>query len=318
MVHKTRLLIVSERQDFHAQLVNRVFDATASGKSFLLEWDKVGGQPSIAWEPAKLARLLCFEDRRVDPGDLDVIWWRRTGAAQELRPLDDEHGVLVDRCCSTAIEGLLQATFPGIWVSEPSATERAANKLVQLDAAMQVGLDVPRTCISNDPAVVRAFAEQCGNVVVKSLHPAEGVALFTRPLPAEPLPDKSVLAAPTIFQERIDGTRHLRVNCFGDRVFPFEIRSSHLDWRGKLADAEVRPAELSVEIASRLVDLQSRLGLAMSIHDLKIAQDGRVFWLEVNPQGQFLFLQGLTGVDLAAEFVSFLHSCGLTHRRGCV
>jgi hypothetical protein len=29
-------------------------------------------------------------------------------------------------------------------------------------------------------------------------------------------------------------------------------------------------------------------------------------WLELNPQGQFLFVEGLTGVDLAGPFSEFL------------
>ena len=34
---------------------------------------------------------------------------------------------------------------------------------------------------------------------------------------------------------------------------------------------------------------------------------GRPVWLELNPQGQFLFVQGLTGLDLTAGFADFLY-----------
>jgi hypothetical protein len=33
---------------------------------------------------------------------------------------------------------------------------------------------------------------------------------------------------------------------------------------------------------------------------------GELVWLEVNPQGQFLFLQGITGMPLAEHFADFL------------
>jgi hypothetical protein len=47
------------------------------------------------------------------------------------------------------------------------------------------------------------------------------------------------------------------------------------------------------------------LNLRMGIFDLKVSDDGPV-WLEVNPQGQFLFLEGITGVDLTTLFAKFL------------
>ena len=34
------------------------------------------------------------------------------------------------------------------------------------------------------------------------------------------------------------------------------------------------------------------LGLRMGILDLKLGPDGELVWLEINPQGQFTFLEG--------------------------
>ena len=48
------------------------------------------------------------------------------------------------------------------------------------------------------------------------------------------------------------------------------------------------------------------LDLRMGVVDLKLDPDGRPVWLELNPQGQFLFVQGLTGLDLTAGFADFL------------
>ena len=48
--------------------------------------------------------------------------------------------------------GTLRTAFRGRWVSDPEATRRAENKLVQLVAAKAAGFRVPRTLVSNDPA----------------------------------------------------------------------------------------------------------------------------------------------------------------------
>lgn len=109
----------------------------------------------------------------------------------------------------------------------------------------------------------------------------------------------------------MEGTRHLRVNCFGDKVIAFEIESEALDWRPALADCYVRRVALHDELQGQLVTLQNELGLSMSIHDLKVRPNGEVVWFELNPQGQFLFLQGLTGDDLAGEFTQYLVRVGM-------
>jgi hypothetical protein len=46
----------------------------------------------------------------------------------------------------------------------------------------------------------------------------------------------------------------------------------------------------------------------MGIVDLKETPDGELVWLEVNPQGQFLFLESLTGQPLASYFADYLLS----------
>jgi hypothetical protein len=48
------------------------------------------------------------------------------------------------------------------------------------------------------------------------------------------------------------------------------------------------------------------LGLEMGIVDIKETPDGEFVWLEVNPQGQFLFLEGLTGEPLTDYFTDYL------------
>jgi glutathione synthase/RimK-type ligase-like ATP-grasp enzyme len=50
----------------------------------------------------------------------------------------------------------------------------------------------------------------------------------------------------------------------------------------------------------------NRLGLEMGVIDLKETADGELVWLEVNPQGQFLFLEPLTKLNLADHFADYL------------
>ena len=58
------------------------------------------------------------------------------------------------------------------------------------------------------------------------------------------------------------------------------------------------------------------LGLRMGILDLKLGPDGELVWLEINPQGQFTFLEGMgSGIRLSRPFCDFLRAEALTSQR---
>jgi hypothetical protein len=44
----------------------------------------------------------------------------------------------------------------------------------------------------------------------------------------------------------------------------------------------------------------------MGVVDLKLGQDGVPYWLELNPQGQFLFVEALSGIPLTLACANFL------------
>jgi hypothetical protein len=49
------------------------------------------------------------------------------------------------------------------------------------------------------------------------------------------------------------------------------------------------------------------LDLRMGVFDLKLTPGGELVWLEINPQGQFLFIEGLSELkltDLLADFLA--------------
>jgi hypothetical protein len=83
-------------------------------------------------------------------------------------------------------------------LNSPRALAELEYPAHRLAALRRAGAPVPRTLISNDPDAVRAFLAEVPGVVVRSLM---GDAPATEPPPDAPLE----LAAPTLFQQRLDG-----------------------------------------------------------------------------------------------------------------
>jgi len=92
---------------------------------------------------------------------------------------------------------------------------------------------------------------------------------------------------------------------FGDEVHTARIRSRELDWR--LAnDQQVEPVATDADLAVQLRAVTHALGLRMGVFDLKVRPDGHPIFLEVNPQGQFLFVEGMSDMPLTQAFCRFL------------
>jgi glutathione synthase/RimK-type ligase-like ATP-grasp enzyme len=274
----------------------------------IIEVDRLSGASDLTWSlTAGSGRLPALDDP-VDPSRARVVWWRRVNRpAVSPSPLDDEPAAdLVANDCSAALQGVLLTEFGGVWLDHPWAIRAAELKLVQLRAAQKVGLSIPRTVVTQNPAVVASFVECVGDAIVKPVGGTKLVPLLTARLRRDELfaDERAVTVAPAIYQELLRGDVHLRVHCFGHTVIGVAIASAELDWRADPQRLAV-PWTIDDDLADKLRRLCQALGLRMGIVDLKLV-DGQPVFLEINPQGQFLFAEGESGVDLTTPFAAFL------------
>jgi glutathione synthase/RimK-type ligase-like ATP-grasp enzyme len=311
--HPCSIAIVTFADDLHALVIQDRLRSMPDTQCVIIEVDRLSDHAhGLSWRaPVERPRFTMptRDGDRLDATSLDAIWFRRSNHPQrDLPPLADvAHAEVVNRSCATTLLGGLLTSFAGAWVSRPEATSSAENKLVQLQAAQAAGFSIPRTLVSQDPQAIRTFcAELPGAAVIKTVRGTPHSQLFTVRVTQDHLADEDALRiCPTIFQEYVPGSRHLRVLCCGSRAYAVMIKTERLDWRLDL-DTPIMPVQLETNLERRLADVLERLGLRMGVADLKITPDGDPVWLELNPQGQFLFIEGLTSMDLTGPFCDFL------------
>jgi hypothetical protein len=306
-----RVAIFTRANDFHAYAIQHTLRARGIGCG-IVETDALAGSGGLSWSTeGEAPAVLPDEDGdRIPVADLDLVWWRRlTGEPQIPESVRDEAARdLVASDCRATLVGLALNEFRGRWVSHPEATRLAENKLIQLDVAKRVGLRLPRTLVSQDPEAVRKFCrDQDYRVVVKTVAGTRMTPVMAGAVSPEILSSDSEIAlSPAIYQALVPGSEHLRICCFGDQTHTALLRTERLDWRYPL-DADAEPYELDHSITRRLQLMLEGLNLRMGIFDMKIDPGGgEPAWLEVNPQGQFLFLQGMCEMPLTEVFTDFL------------
>lgn len=263
-------------------------------------------------------RLLAFpeEDRAVDLDRVAALWNRRFDIGGRL-PGDMDRQL---RAASVAearrVIFSLMGTLPCFHLDPRPNIDQGTNKHLQLQIAQRVGLLIPRTLITNDPAAVRSFASACDHRIITKMQESFAIyehgeerVVFTNPVSEEDLADLTGLAlCPMQFQERLDKALELRVTVVGSAVFAFAIDSqasenARHDWRkdGLALVDRWEPCSLPAEVQAALLRLMDALGLNYGAADLILTPDGRHIFLEVNPVGEFFWLDRLCDHAISRE-----------------
>jgi hypothetical protein len=194
-------------------------------------------------------------------------------------------------------------------------------KMTQLAAAAQAGFEVPDTLVTTDPEEFLDFrARHDGRVVTKVIEQigfrmhTSGFVRFTERVTTRSLGYVDAIRfCPVIVQPVLPKALELRVTVVGDQVFAAELASqAHRrtadDWRRARDIRAVphRPHALPARQAAACARLTRQLGLNFGAIDLVVTPDGRYVFLEVNADGEFLWVESLTGLPISESLCDLL------------
>ena len=304
------ILIVSNSEDVHARHIVKQLQQRGSDVICLSRAD-FGKQTSMTFHPDEERGVIVLANgTKISSNDVSVVWYRRPGSVRVVPEITDE----LDRSFAEnewlqALDAFFNVAFRRI--VSPPVKQRTATKPVQLSRAFHAGLRVPETLITNDPEEALAFvARHHGAIVHKAMTAPPHQFIDTRAWDIEAERHISdLLLCPTMFQERIFGPADVRTTVVGEQLFSACIQTArgHADVDSRLdADAPCAPYELPRDIELAILRLMEDLGLVFGTVDLKIADNGEHVFLEVNPQGQFLYMEILTGLPISKALVDFL------------
>jgi hypothetical protein len=121
-------------------------------------------------------------------------------------------------------------------------------------------------------------------------------------------------ACPVILQEYIPKKLELRITVVGKKIFPCAIYSQEaqghgmVDYRGHEDEVRHEVYKLPAEIEEKCFALLRELGLQYGSIDMIVTPDEEYFFLEINSNGQFLWVQEKTGMPIAEAVADLLMS----------
>ncbi|MFF3258716.1 ATP-grasp ribosomal peptide maturase [Streptomyces sp. NPDC002932] len=264
--------------------------------------------------PAPMVGHVRTTSRTTDLTQVRSIYWRRP-VWPAFAHLEDNDARFASAQVRYGLGGTLYAVDGPLWVNHPLRNNAADYKPAQLAAAQRLGLRVPPTLVTNDPDAARAFVADHGRVIFKTLrwtpYERDGVPVtgWAEPVTADEI-DESVCVTPHLFQARVDKTADVRVLVVGRCVFAVRIDSGLLDWRRDYSALSYTVVDLPDPVSKALQACLDYFGLVSGSFDLAVDRTGGLWWLELNPNGQWGWLEESTGLGMSAAFADLLTQGG--------
>lgn len=320
-----KFLIPTEPDDTHAILVKIALEKLEHHVSFLFTADQPTLQKnSIFIDNQRYQWQSVDEETALFADHYDVVWWRR--ARRPYLPKQMVHVkdyAFVSRENTLFFESFTSNLAPDAWwINRKEAAYRANFKLLQLKIASECGFLIPTTLCSNDPQEIKQFIHayeqegvvykpMCSHFWFESQHTK---ITYTARVKSQYLPKQPVLqAVPGIFQVEIKKKFELRITCFGQYLVAAKLHSQQhsdgmIDWRAiHHARMLVEPFELPEEIAQAIRLFMQRMGLVFGALDMIVTPENEYIFLEVNEQGQFLWLEEFSSdfkmLDIFIQFM---------------
>jgi ATP-grasp ribosomal peptide maturase len=257
-------------------------------------------------------------DCSVDLADIRSVYVRRPTEFVFPASMTDAEQRFAAREARRGIGGLLMS-LPCSWVNHPSRVADAEYKPFQLAIAAACGLTVPRTVVTNVPGDAGEHRAFLGSPVVYKTLASAVVAdgqqpsiIYTTDVTGANMADNRVALTAHQFQQRIPKVRDVRATVVGSRVFAANIltdsdtASGLLDWRSDYASLRYEPTSLPPEVETSLLALTSRLGLSFAAADFVVTEGDQHYFVDLNPGGQWGWIQEATGLPIAAAIAAQL------------
>jgi hypothetical protein len=316
------IVITAPEDDFHAFVVCHVLREQYEIDCRIVDLSAFPSAARFSLEIGSRGQQIRYDGSGggIDWDDVTAVWWRRP----HPRDPGDANGVpqstarFIARERTSLITSIFDRPTARV-VNRPQSQLLASCKGTQLLAAQELAVPIPASLITNSRDEAAEFRQRHPRCVYKALTWRDDSKLIaTEKLTGAELDDAAAFqAAPVIVQELLPPGEDIRVNIFGDEVYAAEKTVESIDGR---LDAQLwREHTLPGGLGSKLVRLLGALGLDYGCADLRRLPDGRYFFLEVNPAGQFLMVERDTKQPLVESLCRLLtrapREATGTHRR---
>jgi len=311
------ILIISTSDDEHIAMVTRHLDAE---KVVCLFTDEIINNTLLTLSPDQL--VIKLSAKVIPLNTITSVWYRKPKPVS-AKFEDTNVNQFITREWQMFLHSLYACIHDAFWVN-PIPSNTAANaKLYQLQVARKIGFAIPETIFTNNKQDALKFAQKHQSVALKVIDQvivtrqnAERY-MYTKKLSYTELQSLDGFnLSPVIIQEYIPKAYEIRATCVGEQIFSCRIDSqgdeeSLADWRnGKISQLKHALINLPGMIETQIKAMMKHFNLQFGAFDILVAPDNRYVFLELNPNGQWAWIEILTKIPIGHAIAQLLQQNG--------
>lgn len=316
------ILLVTSKEDVTTDLVVDRLN-NAGDDYYRFNTEELSKTIKVVFEPNKkrLVLLDTNKSRLIDLATVKSVYFRRPkipSAPPDL-PIGEQHFVMNE--IANTLEGIYKYLDDKFWISNVYAIRQAENKLYQQLIAHNFGFITPKSIVTDDYEEALKFLQAHNECIVKPVKSgfvsdaSNPKVIFTSLITKD---DTSVLEriaeCPTYFQEHIKKAADIRVTVIGSSIFSAKIHSqafenTRIDWRkGENVNLQYEAIDLEPKMNEACINLTRVLGLQFGALDFILDDEGNYVFLEINPNGQWGWIQYRLNYNISGTIASLLRN----------
>ncbi|MCM2314035.1 MAG: hypothetical protein NDJ92_02645 [Thermoanaerobaculia bacterium] len=251
----------------------------------------------------------------VSADEVDHVWLRRPKFIEVAVGGDPAERLHVANEWSEAIEGYLAHIPVERWMNHPTRNVLASHKMEQLTRAAAFGLNVPRTIVTQSPESVRTcWKDADGRLIAKPLasgflerDDGKHTSIYTtRVRELDGASAESIRICPTLFQEEITKAFDVRLTWVDGHACAVALHRENASEpdvrRDNMRAVTYRVITIPADVERNLGELLRWYGLRFAAVDFGVTDEGRWVFFEINPNGQWAWLDLVGATALWEDF----------------
>lgn len=240
--------------------------------------------------------------------DIHSIYYRKPSLPKLNGYEEKYHSYMYNEMLST-IKGITEV-FDGICLSKPSILNKSENKIYQLRIAEKVGFRTPKSLITNSSEQAKEFCKKRKSIVkplsIGKITHGNRTSFIQTNLVNLNTEISQLEMSPVYFQEYMPKDYELRVTVVDDKFYSVRIDTNEkVDWRKKGSVNFYSIYELPENIKQKCLEMMKICNLKFGAFDF-IVNEGEYIFLEVNPNGQWYWLEEALKLDISDSIFHFL------------
>lgn len=227
----------------------------------------------------------------------------------DLRIYDPQYHLLIQRDIISIINGIVDS-FHGKVITKPSILRKTENKVYQMVYVSKHGWNIPKSYIGNDKLISNEYTKSLS--IIKPLttgktYGQNGWELYQTNIFRGI--EEDIDLTPVYLQHYIPKQYEVRITIIAKEVYAVRIDTKNkIDWRLDYQNHKYTLIACPENVIRKCYQMMTDFNLIFGAFDFIVTPENEWIFLEVNPNGQWLWLEQSLSLDISKKILDNLIS----------